>query len=284
LTEKIGSDEFTADDEELACVLAAQAAVAVENALLYEQAREANRLKSEFLANMSHELRTPMNAIIGFSELVLTGAHGSVTERQSRSLERVLRNSRNLLALINDILDLSRIEAGKTAVQNADFAPLDTVRAVCATLEPLAAQKNLTLDLVEEGNLATLWGDEARTRQVLMNLVSNAIKFTTSGGITVRSSRAADRLQISVADTGMGIAREHLELIFEEFRQVDSSTSRHAGGTGLGLAISRKLARLMGGDVTVSSQPGKGSIFSLELPISPERGNEEPTVGVVDPV
>lgn len=268
LTEKIGADEFSDEDEELATVLAAQAGVAVENALLYQQARDANRLKSEFLANMSHELRTPMNAIIGFTELVLSGAHGPLTERQEKSLERVLRNGKNLLALINDVLDISRIEAGKMQITEEDFRPLQTIQAVFSTLEPMATQKGLRVSLVDEGAPDVVRGDESRVRQIVMNLVSNAIKFTPQGHVRVITrTEPDDRWSVRVEDTGIGIAREHLDLIFEEFRQVDSSSARQAGGSGLGLAISRNLARLMHGELQVESEVGKGSAFTVILPI-----------------
>ena len=273
LTEKIGAPEFNEDDEELAMVLAAQAGVAVENALLYQQAREANRLKSEFLANMSHELRTPKNAIIGFTELVLSGSHGPLTDRQEKSLERVLRNGKNLLGLINDVLDLSRIEAGKMQISEEDFRPLQTIQAVFSTLEPMASQKGLRVSLVDEGSPDVVRGDESRVRQIVMNLVSNAIKFTVQGQVRVVTRAEPDgRWSVRVDDTGMGIAREHLDFIFEEFRQVDASSARQAGGSGLGLAISRNLARLMHGELQVQSTVGKGSSFTVILPINSGAG------------
>jgi len=268
LTEKIGGEEFSLEDEELASVLAAQAGVAVENALLYQQAREANRLKSEFLANMSHELRTPMNAIIGFTELVLSGSHGPLTDKQERSLERVLRNGKNLLGLINDVLDLSRIEAGKMAITEEDFRPLQTIQAVFSTLEPMATQKRLGVVVIDDGAPDVVRGDEARVRQIVLNLVSNAIKFTHTGEVRVIARREdAERWSIRVEDTGIGVAPEHLDVIFEEFRQVDASSSRQAGGSGLGLAISRNLARLMNGELRVESEVGKGSAFTVVLPV-----------------
>jgi signal transduction histidine kinase/CheY-like chemotaxis protein len=268
LTEKIGADAFTDEDEELATVLASQAGVAVENALLFQQAREANRLKSEFLANMSHELRTPMNAIIGFTELVMTGAHGPLTDRQEKSLERVLRNARNLLGLINDVLDLSRIEAGKMAFTEEEFRPLQMLQAVFSTLEPMATQKGLQVSVIDEGAPDLVKGDEARVRQIVLNLVSNAIKFTNDGEVRVMAqSEPDDHWSVRVEDTGIGIAPEHLDDIFEEFRQVDASSARRAGGSGLGLAISRNLARLMDGQLLVESTEGRGSAFSVILPI-----------------
>ncbi|MDB5100326.1 MAG: multi-sensor hybrid histidine kinase [Cyanobacteria bacterium RYN_339] len=265
-TEKLTAPAFSAEDEELAMILAAKAAIAIENAKLYEQTRAASRLKSEFLANMSHELRTPMNAILGFTELVSNGMLGPVTPKQANALERVLRNARNLLALINDVLDLSKIEAGKMTVVEADFAPRALVEEVVASLEPLANAKQLPID-IQVGRLpAVMRGDEGKVRQILVNLLSNAVKFTERGGITVTGGADEQAWQLAVADTGLGIEPEHQMLIFEEFRQVDASSTRQVGGTGLGLAISRKMAELMGGTLDVASRPGEGSTFTLALP------------------
>ncbi len=277
LTDKIGADEFSLLDEQLAGILASQAAVAIENAMLYEQAREANRLKSEFLAKMSHELRTPMNSIIGFTELVLSGNHGPLTDRQHNSLERVLRNAKNLLGLINDILDLSKIEAGKTTIQTEAFRPLQMIQAVFSTLEPMATAKGLAVTMIDEGCPPLVMGDEPKARQVVLNLLSNAIKFTAQGEVRVVLGMLDDKTwSVCVEDTGIGIATEFHELIFEEFRQADSSPARQAGGTGLGLAISRKLAHLMGGWLSLESEVGKGSAFTMFLPTGihlPEPGS-----------
>lgn len=265
--EKLGGGEFTVDDEEMALLLAAHAAVAIENAELYEAARSASRLKSEFMANMSHELRTPMNAILGFTELVMNGALGPVVPKQKEGLERVMRNARNLLDLINDILDLSKIEAGRMSVVESDFVPRALIESCMASVEPLAAQKKLRLSLDAGDTAGRVRGDEGKVRQVIINLLSNAIKFTEQGDIVVRLAREADHWSVSVEDAGIGIAPEHLDLIFEEFRQVDASSTRHAGGTGLGLAISQKMAQLMGGTISVASVLGQGSTFTLRLPV-----------------
>jgi signal transduction histidine kinase/DNA-binding response OmpR family regulator len=265
-TEKIGAAEFSAEDEALATMLAAQAAIAIENASLYEQARSASQLKSEFLANMSHELRTPMNAILGFTELVLNGTLGELQEKQQQALERVLRNARNLLSLINDVLDLSKIEAGKMPVSDMAFAPRSIIEGAMSTIEPLAAAKGLEIaaDLADLPTMAH--GDEGKVRQILLNLLSNAVKFTEVGIVTVGARQDGLRWMVWVHDSGVGIAPQHRELIFEAFRQVDASSTRQAGGTGLGLAISRKMARLMGGDLRLAqSEPGTGSTFILEL-------------------
>ncbi len=261
--------EFTAEDEEIATMLAAQAAIAIENANLYEQARAASRLKSEFLANMSHELRTPMNAILGFTELVQNAALGPVTDKQKEALGRVLRNARHLLELINDVLDLSKIEAGKMSLVEEDYSTRALLEAAASTIESLATAKGLTLSVDAFAAPALVRGDEGKVRQVVLNLLSNAVKFTESGSVTISAHAENDHWNIEITDTGVGIAPEHLAIIFEEFRQVDASSTRQAGGTGLGLAISRKMAHLMGGDISVRSALGQGSTFVLRLPRVP---------------
>jgi signal transduction histidine kinase/DNA-binding response OmpR family regulator len=265
-TEKLTASEFSEEDEEIASMLAAQAAIAIENAKLYEHARAASRLKSEFLANMSHELRTPMNAILGFTELVGNGTLGAVSAKQTGALERVLRNARNLLALINDVLDLAKIEAGKMTLVEADLAPRAIVEEVVSSLAPLAAAKGLNMEVDHVKAPTLMRGDEGKIRQILVNLISNAVKFTERGSVRVRVQADADVWSVVVADTGEGIAPDHHEIIFEEFRQVDASSTRQAGGTGLGLAIARRMARLMGGNVHLASQIGEGSTFTLTLP------------------
>jgi signal transduction histidine kinase/DNA-binding response OmpR family regulator len=268
-TEKLTGPEFTAEDEEIATMLAAQAAIAIENANLYEQARAASRLKSEFLANMSHELRTPMNAILGFTELVQNAALGPVSEKQKEALGRVLRNARHLLELIDDVLDLSKIEAGKMTLVEEEYAPRALLEAAAATIEPLAAGKGLALSVDVAAAPAVVRGDEGKVRQIVLNLLSNAVKFTEAGEVRVAALTENGHWRVEVTDTGIGIAPEALALVFEEFRQVDASSTRQAGGTGLGLAISRKMAHLMGGEITVRSTPGVGSTFALRLPRVP---------------
>jgi signal transduction histidine kinase/DNA-binding response OmpR family regulator len=267
-TEKLTGPEFTAEDEEFAIMLAAQAAVAIENTGLYEHARSASRLKSEFLANMSHELRTPMNAILGFTELVHNGALGPVTDKQKEGLGRVLRNARNLLDLINDVLDLSKIEAGKMEVATQEFNPRAVVEGVIATIEPLATKKGLEVRVLLAASPELVAGDEGKVRQIVLNLLSNAVKFTEAGAIEVSLDTQQASWTVAVKDSGIGIAPELHGLIFEEFRQVDASSTRSRGGTGLGLAICQKMAQLMGGYVTVASTPGEGSTFTLNLPLA----------------
>ncbi|RMF91749.1 MAG: response regulator [Nitrospinota bacterium] len=284
--------KFQAEDQELLNALADQAAIAIENAQLYQQVRkhaaeleakvrertqeleEVNRRlavtsqhKSEFLANMSHELRTPMNAIIGFTRLVMRRAKDVLPQRQYENLEKILLSAEHLLQLINDILDLSKIEAGRMEVQPASFA-LDALIEECLrTVEPMRRSERIQLVKSLEAALPPLFTDQAKLKQILMNLLSNAVKFTEDGCITVTAHPHGGDLVIAVADTGIGIPADKLEVIFEEFRQVDSSTTRKYGGTGLGLSISRRLAQLLGGNITVQSTVGSGSTFTVTLPL-----------------
>ena len=234
--------------------------------VLSAQAQASNKLKSEFLANMSHELRTPLNSIIGYTELVLTEDTLELDPVSRRNLEIVLKNARNLLALINDILDLSKIESGKTSLFVEAFDPLVTLQGILNTTEPLARAKGLQLHVEADPALERVETDETKFRQIVLNLVSNAIKFTREGSVTIRlEAKDGDRWIVRVSDTGMGILPEHQEMVFEEFRQVDASATRQVGGTGLGLSIARKLTRLLGGDLTLESEFGKGSTFTLTL-------------------
>jgi PAS domain S-box-containing protein len=235
------------------------------------RAESANRAKSDFLANMSHEIRTPMNAILGFTEMLRLGRVRDAAQAR-RHLDTVHANGTHLLALINDILDLSKVEAGQLAVERIAFAPHEVLAEVVETLSVRAAEKGVGLRRAVDGPVpATALGDPARLRQVVTNLVGNAIKFTERGEIVVterwlpaNEGRGA-RLQVEVADSGVGIAPDKLEAIFEPFVQADSSTARHFGGTGLGLAISRRFARAMGGDVVARSEPGRGSTFTVTI-------------------
>lgn len=231
-----------------------------------EQAKLASRAKSEFLANMSHELRTPMNAIIGFTRLVMRRSKDVLPTRQYENLGKILISADQLLALINDVLDLSKIEAGRIEIHPVNVA-LDAVVDVCLqTIEPMASNKELRLVKEVETDLPTLFADKVKLEQILTNLLSNAVKFTEEGTITLTARRRDGEVAIAVADTGIGMPEEALELIFEEFRQVDSTAAREYGGTGLGLSISRHLARLMGGDLTVESTVGVGSTFTVRIP------------------
>jgi len=263
---------------------AGQAVLAIEHARLFQElavrgeearraraaAEEASRTKSSFLANMSHELRTPLNAIIGLTELLCDNAARFGTEKALEPLRRVLRAGRHLLNLINDILDLSKIEAGKMDLTLESVAIGPVVEEVIGTARPLAEQNNNALELDCPYGIGSVHADNLRLRQILLNLLSNACKFTKSGTVRLRIGRAEEAGQhwvdFAVSDTGIGMTEEQLGRLFQEFTQADASTTRQFGGTGLGLAISRRLCRLMGGDITVTSAPGEGSTFAVRLP------------------
>ena len=234
-----------------------------------DAANEANRTKSSFLANMSHELRTPLNAIIGLTEMMVSNAARFGTEKAQEPLQRVNRAGRHLLGLINEVLDLSKIEAGKLELhpESVDLVPL--IDEVIGTARQLAEQNKNRLVVECQESLGPLTVDPMRLRQILLNLLSNACKFTKEGEVALRARKVPDGrswIEFAVSDTGIGMTPEQLAKLFEEFSQADAITARRFGGTGLGLAITRKLARLMGGDVTVASEPGKGSIFTVRLP------------------
>lgn len=231
-----------------------------------QELAEANRLKSEFLATMSHELRTPMNGIIGYSQVLLDGLDGPLNPEQREDLQHIAASADRLLALINDILDLSKIEAGRVVLQREKTDLAAAVAEVMATVAPLAAQKGLRID-TELGAVPPLYADPQRLRQILLNLVSNAVKFTDQGEIRVTAGPTPDGVAIAVADTGIGIPKEAQGYIFDEFRQVDGSASRRHGGTGLGLSITRRLVEMHGGSITVESEPGLGSTFTFTVPI-----------------
>lgn len=227
---------------------------------------EAARLKSQFLATMSHELRTPMNAVIGFAQVLLRQRTSNLTPAQADMIERILNNGKNLLALINDILDLSKIEAGRLELKPEEFDLTKLIATTIAELRPLAEQKQLPLQFGIELLNPIITNDSTRVRQILVNLLSNAIKFTDRGNVKITVSETATQVLISVQDTGVGIAESELEHIFEEFRQVDQTTTRQHGGTGLGLAITRSLVNMMKGSISVESKLGIGSTFYVYLP------------------
>jgi CheY-like chemotaxis protein/two-component sensor histidine kinase len=235
------------------------------------QLEMASQHKSQFVASMSHELRTPLNAIIGLTEMMVSNAARFGTEKAAEPLRRVHRAGTHLLGLINQVLDLSKIEAGKLELspETVNLAPL--LEDVIGTARQLAEQNKNRLLLDAQENLGQLTVDPMRLRQILLNLLSNACKFTKQGEVKLRVKRVVDGrnwMEIAVADTGIGMTPEQQAKLFEEFTQADSSTARQYGGTGLGLAITRRLARMMGGDVTVASEPGKGSVFTVRLPAS----------------
>ncbi|HWQ00425.1 MAG TPA: ATP-binding protein [Vicinamibacterales bacterium] len=254
----------------------ATAELVVQNELLRRQALEleqASALKSQFLANISHEFRTPLNAILGYTHMLLRGVSGEISEAQRRSLARIDSNSRHLLALINDILDISRIEAGRMPLRLSSFRLPPLVQEVVAELEPILARSKLRLVTRIPARLPALRSDRQKVKQILLNLLSNAFKFTPEGSVTVSASyRPSDRtIAIAVKDTGIGIAPEHQAKVFEDFRQLESSSSRTHGGTGLGLAICRRLATMLDGRIELKSELGKGSTFTLRLPLRPRK-------------
>ncbi|WP_419952927.1 response regulator [Methylobacterium sp.] len=240
-----------------------------------DTAENASRSKSSFLANMSHELRTPLNAIIGFTRLIMRRAKDVLPIKQFENLEKILLSSEHLLSLINTILDLAKVEAGRMEVKTSEFSLESTLDLCLRTFEPLVKSEYVRLVKDFEGLPETISTDQEKLRQILINLLSNAIKFTETGSVTLRARAVGDRIALAVIDTGIGIPSGALTLIFEEFQQVDNSASRTHSGTGLGLAISHRLARMLGGDVGVDSQEGKGSTFTLTLPRRID-GNVEP--------
>jgi signal transduction histidine kinase len=265
---------FPAETIELLKSFAGQSALAIHNAKLFEdlerqgrELAEASRHKSEFLANMSHELRTPLNAVLGYAELIQDGIYGEVSAKLQGVLERIQQNGRHLLGLINDVLDLSKIEAGQLTLAPADYSMRELVLDVASATEALAAEKKLALEVDAPPDLPRGRGDERRLTQVLMNLVSNAIKFTDAGSVSIRARLEDGSLQVSVTDTGVGVAPEDQARIFEEFQQVDASSTRKKGGTGLGLAIAKRIVELHGGRIWVESTPGQGSTFAFTLPL-----------------
>ena len=235
-----------------------------------EEAEVANQSKSAFLANMSHELRTPLNAIIGYSEILAEDLQSSAQEEVIQDLNRIRSAGRHLLSLINDILDLSKIEAGKMVLSPQDFDVTDLVDEVASTVRPLAQKNANHLQVNCSPEAGSLYADHTRVKQILLNLLSNAVKFTENGNVFLRVSREygndCDQLHFEVSDTGIGMTPEQVEKLFQDFTQADSSSTRKYGGTGLGLSISRRYCRMMGGDIAVTSEPGQGSTFIVTLP------------------
>jgi len=232
-----------------------------------QEVEEANRLKSQFLSNMSHELRTPLNSIMALSKVLILQTKQKISEEEVSYLKIIERNGKNLLALINDILDLSKIEAGRMDLNPKIFFPRSTADTILESLTPLAGEKGIQMDSAFPEKFPPIESDEARVHQILQNIIGNAVKFTDRGSVTITGRNDKENIYISVADTGIGIPQEQLRNIFEEFRQVDGSSSREFEGTGLGLAIAYKSAKMLGGDITVESVLENGSTFILALPI-----------------
>jgi len=274
--------EFQKKTVDLLQTFATQSALAIQNARLFREIEAkgqeleiASKHKSEFLANMSHELRTPLNAILGYTELILDNIYGEVPDTIQEVLERVEKNGRHLLGLINDVLDLSKIEAGQLVLSLDDYSMKDVVHTVLTSVESLAAEKNLELKVSVSPEVSHGKGDQQRISQVLLNLIGNAIKFTEEGEVRVEATASNDTFVVSVSDTGPGLSEADQQRVFEEFRQVDGSSTRKKGGTGLGLSIAKRIVEMHGGRIWVESIEGQGSTFWFTLPVRVERQQEQ---------
>jgi signal transduction histidine kinase len=274
--------EFPKQTIDLLQTFAAQSVLAIQNARLFHEIEDKSRQlevasqhKSQFLANMSHELRTPLNAILGYTELILDDIYGETPAKMRGVLERVQRNGKHLLGLINDVLDLSKIEAGQLSLALADYSLKEVVHSVFSAVESLAHEKKLALKVEVPNDLPVGRGDERRLTQVLLNLVGNAIKFTDQGEVAIKASAVNGAYTLSVCDTGPGIPPADQAKIFEEFQQADSSATKKKGGTGLGLSIARRIIEMHGGRIWVESELGKGATFSINLPVKVEQQHAE---------
>lgn len=266
--------EFPKSTVELMQTFAEQSVLAIQHAGLFnaldQKSREleiASKHKSQFLANMSHELRTPLSAILGYSELMLDNVYGIMPDKMRNVMQRIESNGKHLLGLINDVLDLSKIEAGQLVLALADYSLRSVVETVHIALEPLAVEKKLTFKVDVAPDLPRGHGDERRLVQVLLNLVGNAIKFTDSGEVTVKTSKVNDSFEVAVRDTGPGISVADQAKLFQLFQQADNSITRKKGGTGLGLAISKRIIEMHGGCIWMESSPGHGSTFAFRIPV-----------------
>jgi signal transduction histidine kinase len=296
---------FSEEARDTLLTIAGPIALALNNADLYQQAVSANRLKSEFLANISHELRTPLNAIIGYSDMLLQGIYGELSAQQVDRVTRVHNSGKQLLGMIDNVLGLARLEAGRIQLDIVPTGMMDTLRTVVGNMQPLADEKGLTLHLVGAAELEPpfVLSDSRALTQILVNLIDNALKFTHEGGITICPRRLSiyqqrpiygipppenaqipdgDWATIEIADTGIGIQAEHQAIIFDEFRQADGSTIRQYGGSGLGLALTSRLLSLMGGCIWLTSEAGKGSVFTVALPLDPDPANAAVRSGFAD--
>jgi signal transduction histidine kinase/HAMP domain-containing protein len=264
-------EAFTPDQQRLLETMAGQAAIAIQNAHLYEAAQEADRLKSAFLASMSHELRTPLNSIIGFTGIILQGLVGPLNPEQEKQLNMVRDSSRHLLDLINDVLDISKIEAGQLETVSEPFDMRDAVGKVIRTMMPLAGKKGLGLVTEISPAVGQITSDRRRVEQILINLVNNAIKFTEQGEVSVECEIGGKWLITRVVDTGIGIKPEDVDKLFKAFQQIDTGVARKHEGTGLGLSICKKLVEMLGGEIWVESEWGIGSTFNFTLPVDREK-------------
>ena len=236
---------------------------------------KANRLKSEFLASMSHELRTPINALIGYTSLMIDRIYGEITAKQEEGLHRIQASAQHLLALINDILDLAKIESGKMPLHLEDVPIAQIVREITQQIEPLVRKRALELVTEMPDQPPMMHTDRTKVKQILLNLLSNAVKFTHSGRVIMRVVPGDRSVRMDIVDTGIGIRPQDLHAIWEDFRQVDQSRTREFGGTGLGLSITRKLVQALGGSIQVESEYGEGSAFSITLPLRTEPGPDD---------
>jgi signal transduction histidine kinase len=271
------TEGFSEEDANIYTTLASQVAVALQNARLYrEQAetvarlRELDRLKTSFLANMSHELRTPLNSILGFADVMLEGIDGDLTENMDNDLRLIQKNGKHLLHLINDVLDMAKISAGKMNLTLERFRVHDVLEETVSLASSLAVEKSLALAIDPDSDREVeILADRTRISQVMLNLVSNAVKFTDNGGVRIRAGLRGDVVRVTVSDSGLGIPPDKLDVVFQEFTQVDTSPTRKAGGTGLGLPISRSLVQMHGGRLWAESSgvPGEGTTFLVELPL-----------------
>ncbi len=270
-------NRFSQLERQILMTLTSQVAVALQNARLYleqaetvERLRELDHLKSDFLANMSHELRTPLNSIMGFTDVILLGLDGPVTDQMENDLHLVEKNGKHLLSLINNVLDMSKIEAGRMTLSLEKFELQSLIEEATDIVGPLAREKSIALDVVmPEGEVVELEADRVRMRQVMINVLGNAVKFTEQGGITISVSKSAESARIEVKDTGLGIPPNKLDMVFKSFSQVDTTSTRKVGGTGLGLPISRSLVEMHGGRLWAESTgvEGEGSTFFIEIPL-----------------
>jgi signal transduction histidine kinase len=275
--------EFPKRIVDLLQTFADQSVLAIQNARLFteiddksRQLEIASQHKSQFLANMSHELRTPLNAILGYTELILDNIYGETPEKMREVLDRLQANGKHLLGLINDVLDLSKIEAGQLTLDLADYSLKDVVDTVISAVESLANGKKLALTADVGQNLPIGHGDGRRLAQVLLNLVGNAIKFTDKGEVAIKATAENGSFTVGVRDTGPGIATSDQSKIFEEFQQADNSATKRKGGTGLGLSIAKRIIGMHGGRIWVESDVGKGSTFAFTIPVKVERQVVEP--------
>jgi signal transduction histidine kinase len=260
---------------------ATQSAMAIQNARLFREIAEkgkqleiASHHKSQFLASMSHELRTPLNALLGFNEMILGEIYGPVSEDMQPPLEQMQTSGKHLLRLINNVLDLAKIEAGRMELALADYSVQDTVESVRSTLRPLAAEKGIEFLATVPADLPLAYGDSGRITQCLMNLAGNSLKFTKVGKVEISVAENGRKLTYRVADTGVGIPPDKMDSLFTEFKQTDATIASEYGGTGLGLSISKKFVEMHGGRIWAESVPGQGSTFVFEIPLRAGEGKE----------